>query len=495
MKQPGRFLRTGFCKSENGKELPQMGERMILALDIGASSGRGILGRYEEETGILKMEEIHRFENNYVRMRGGIYWDYVGIYNGVLDCLRACKKREIPLESIAIDTWAQDYAYIGHNGEILGLPRSYRDPNHLLHCKDMERDLCMDSKAFYYRNGGTAGEISTVRQLYYDRRYRSELFNNARWWVNMPYLLIYLLSDVAGYDVTIPALGELIDVKTMDISPETAMAVGIDKITPPRFQSGTIMAYTNQTVFEATGYDKLPIACIDAHDTSSAVDALPDTDDFLWISSGTYNMFGAVIQDVVLNDQLFGMNCRATPLGDGRICMMCGAAGMYFIQQCVKYWNEHGMHVTYPELTAYALEHDSETWFSFADLPSAPVNMPAEICAAIEKNGFAAPETPGDLYVAFANSLARATAQDLLALEKALGRSFGHVYVLGGGSKADAVNLRIARMTGKTLYTGLVEAASIGNLLIQLVAIGAVTREEAAAVSGRSFQMQKFELK
>ena len=84
---------------------------------------------------------------------------------------------------------------------------------------------------------------------------------------------------------------------------------------------------------------------------------------------------------------------------------------------------------------------------------------------------------------------------DLLALEKALGRSFGHVYVLGGGSKADAVNLRIARMTGKTLYTGLVEAASIGNLLIQLVAIGAVTREEAAAVSGRSFQMQKFELK
>jgi len=471
-----------------------MGEYVVLALDIGASSGRGILGYYDSETATLRTQEVHRFDNSYIRIHGGIYWDYVGIYREILNCLRICKRSNIPLSCIAIDTWGQDYAYIGHDGQILGLPHSYRDPIHAQYASDLERDMCMDSKAFYLRNGGPRSDIGTGRRLYYDRRYRKSLFENARYWVNMPYLLVYLLSDVAGYDVSLPAMGELLDISTMDISRETAMAIGIDQITPPRFMSGTVMGYTNASVLEATGYDAIPIACIDAHDTSSAVNALADTDDFLWISSGTYNMFGAVMQQPLVNDRLYEMGCRTTPLGDGRTCMMCGAAGMYYIQQCMNSWREQGIVVTYPELTAYALEHGSETWFSFEDIPSAPLDMPGEICSAIEKNGFSPTKSPHDLYVAFANSLARVTARELTALEQSLGRSFDHVYVLGGGSKADAVNLRIAKLTGKTLYTGLSEAASVGNLLLQLVAIGVVSRTEAAEVSARSFVMQKFSL-
>ena len=130
-------------------------EHIILAFDIGATSGRGILGYYDDSKKLLKMEEVHRFPNNYVRVRGGVYWDYISIYNGILDCLRICKSRDIPLECIAIDTWAQDYAYIGHGGQILGLPRSYRDPNYIQRSEDLEKDLCMDEKAFYLRRGGT----------------------------------------------------------------------------------------------------------------------------------------------------------------------------------------------------------------------------------------------------------------------------------------------------------------------------------------------------
>lgn len=469
-----------------------MAERVVLALDIGASSGRGIVGRYNEESGVLRMEEVHRFDHEFIRLSGGVYWDYIGIYRGILDCLRACKKKNIPLECIAIDTWGQDYAYIGKNGEILGLPRSYRDPKPEPYAGDLEKDMCMDRHAFCMRTGGPAGVISTARQLYYDRRFRTDIFNQAKYWVNMPYLFIYLMSDVAGYDVTLPAIGELLDIHTMDISPETATAVGIEKITPPRFRSATVMGYTNRAVFEETGYEALPIACIDAHDTSSAADAIPDTGDFLWISSGTYNMFGAVMGETVLNDKLLEIGCRSTPLGDGRCCLMCGAAGMYYINQCMKYWAEHGIAVTFPQLTAYAMEHRSDAWFDFKDLPSVPLNMPAEICAAVEKQGFPAPETPEDLYVIFANSLAKETAEVLLKLEKALDRSFELVYVLGGGSKATAVNMRIAELSGKKLYTGLTEASSVGNLLFQLVAIGAISREEAAGVSRRSFPMEEF---
>ena len=143
-------------------------------------------------------------------------------------------------------------------------------------------------------------------------------------------------------------------------------------------------------------------------------------------------------------------------------------------------------------MTAYSLEHDSDLWFDFEDLPTAPVNMPAEICKAIEKQGFAAPETPEDLYVAFANSQAKNTAEQLLRLEKALGKEFSLIYVMSGGSKAAGINARIAKLSGKKLYTGLTEAASVGNLLFQLVALGLISRDEAAEVSRNSFQMQEF---
>lgn len=470
-----------------------MGERLVLAIDLGASSGRGVLGRYDPLTRQLKTEEVHRFPNRYVRIHGGLYWDYVGLYNGILDCLRACKKRELELECIAIDGWAQDYAFVGEGGQILGLPRSYRDPAPMSRAGDLERHLCMDEKRFYLRSGGTFSAISTARQLYYDRRFRPDLFQQAKYWLHMPYLFVYLLSDVAGYDVTIPALGELYDVRTADISGETATALGIERMLPPRFQSGTVMAHTNKTVLEATGYDALPIACIDAHDTSSAVDAIPDLQDFLWISSGTYNMFGAVVREPVLNDALFQMSSRNTPLGDGRICLMCGAAGMYYIQQCMDVWKERGMAVTYPELTAWALAHESDVWFDFGDLPSASTDMPTELAAAIKKQGFVQPETPGELYVAFANSLARVTARELLRLEQALGRSFDRVYIMGGGSRADAINLRIAKLTGKRLYTGLVEAASVGNLLQQLIAIGEIKRDEMPEICTNSFALREFQ--
>ena len=469
-----------------------MREHIILALDIGATSGRGILGYYDADRKLLKMEEVHRFPNHYVRIRGGIYWDYISIYNGILDCLRVCKSRGIDLACIAIDTWAQDYAYIGHGGQVLSLPRSYRDPNYILRSEDLEKDLALDEKEFYLHRGGTYCGIATVRQLYYDRRFQPELFNSAKYFVNMPYLFVYLLTDVAGYDVTFPAMGEGLDVKTMDVSTETATAVGYAHLIPPRFHCGTIMGHTNRTVFEATGYDAIPVACIDAHDTNSAVNAIPDTDDFLWISSGTSNMFGAVIPEPVLNDALYNMNGRITPMGDGRTCIQCGAAGMYYINLCMDYWKKQGLDVSYEKMTAYSLDHNSDVWFDFEDIPSAPTNMPAEICKAIEKQGFPAPETPEDLYVAFANSLAKNTADLLLQLENALGKEFGHIYVMSGGSKAAGINARIAKLTGKKLYTGLTEAASVGNLLFQLVALGLITRNEAAEVSRNSFKMQEF---
>ncbi len=470
-----------------------MGEYVVLALDIGASNGRGVLGYYNTEGKMLRAEEIHRFFHRYVPMAGSVYWDYITIYNNMLECLRLCKKRGIELSCIGIDTWGQDYAYIGPHGQLMGAPRCYRDPVNDTHGTALEERLGLDHKELYERSGVTVGTINTIRQLEHDRRALPELFDNAAYWVNMPYLFVYLLSGVVGCDMTLLSIGGLLDHTKWQISSETVETLGCAEKTPPIFPCGTIMAHTGREVLERTGYDGVPIACVNGHDTSSAVSAIPDRDEFLWISSGTYGMLGAVAKDFSISDRSYNMCINNTPLGDGRACLMQSAAGMYYFQQCMNFWHDRGDAITYEELTEYALSHESDVWFDFDDIPSMTTDMPAQLRAACEHNGFAPPQTPEELYVAFANSLAKLTAEKLLALEATMGKQFDKIYVMGGGSKADGVNMRIARECKKELYTGLTEASSVGNLLAQLVAVGAVTWEETAEVSARSFPLRRFE--
>ncbi|MBQ3133233.1 MAG: hypothetical protein IJC17_03020 [Clostridia bacterium] len=469
-----------------------MSEYVVLALDIGASNGRGVLGFYDADKKLLKTREVHRFFHRHVRTDTGIYWDYVTIYNNMLEALRICRKQGVKLDCIAIDTWAQDYAYIGKGGEVLGLPRCYRDPVNTTHGDDLERLLGKTKEELYMHSGAKIGNIMTGRQLYHDRQYLPELFDGAKYWVYMPYLFVYLLSGTAGCDVTLPSIAGLLNIATGELCAEHAEKIGIADKTPPLFKNGTVMAHTGKTVLEMTGYDAVPIACIDAHDTSSAVSAIPDADEFMWISSGTSNMLGTITKEAHVNKALYDIGYHTAVQGDGRYCVMCGVAGMYYIQQCMNRWQDEGKNVSYEGMTAYALEHESDVWFRFEDVPSGVADMPSALRAACEKNGFAAPETPEDLYVAFANSLARGTAEKLLELEAVMGKTFDKLYVVGGGSKALAVNKQVAERTGKELYVGLSEASSLGNLLAQLIAIGAIRREEAADITRRSFEINRF---
>jgi len=469
-----------------------MSEYVILALDIGASNGRGVLGYYNPEGKLLRTEEVHRFFHRYVTIAGTVCWDYITIYNNIIECLRLCKKRGVELDCIGIDTWGQDYAYIGKHGQLMGAPRCYRDPINETHGSALEMRLGLDHKQLYERSGVTTGNISTVRQLEHDSRELPELFDNAAYWVNMPYLFVYLLSGIVGSDITLLSLGGLLDHTKKQISIETVEALGCADKIPTVFPCGTIMAHTGREVLESTGYDRVPIACVNGHDTSSAVSAIPQRDEFLWISSGTYGMLGAVAEDFSISDSSYHMRINSTPLGDGRTCLMQGAAGMYYFQQCMNFWQDHGEDITYEELTEYALSHENDVWFKFDTIPSMTTDMPVQLQAACKRNGFEPPQSSKELYVAFANSLAKLTAKKLMALEDILGKRFDKIYVMGGGSKADGVNIRIARECDRELFTGLTEASSIGNMLAQLVAVGAVTWQETAEISECSFPLRRF---
>lgn len=466
-----------------------MGKRVFLAFDIGASNGRAIAG-YLTEDGKLCQEEIYRFSNGFLRMNGGLYWDYVHIYRELLEALRECGRRGLELACIGIDAWSQDYAFLNGEGQVIGLPRCYREPKLERHGSDID-PLLGDPREFFRHCGQVKNRISSLRQLYYDCTQQPELVLEAKKFLFIPYLFIYLLTGQMAYDGTLPAIGELGDTKTRGLSQKTAEHLGVEEMVPPRFQAGTILGYTNHTVLEETGYEGIPVSCVDSHDTSSAVLAVGEEKNFLYVSSGTWSMCGAVVKEMHLNEEAYRAGLCNSPMGDGRIALMTGMAGMFVIQQCMRQWKAQGKSISYEQLTDYALVHKTDKYFSFQDISDAAVDMEAEVVKATRRCGFEAPEDPFELYEVFANSLARLTAEELAETEEAVKENFDQIYLVGGGSRAEAVNQRIGERSGKKVCTGLIEAAAAGNLLAQMIATGELKDfSEAGRISRNTFFKQ-----
>ncbi len=464
----------------------------LLAIDIGSGSGRGMLGTFDEAGRLASIEEVARFTHGFIRINGTLYWDYVGIYRGVLEILRSCRCSGIVPDCIGIDAWAQDYAYVGSNGEVLGLPRSYRDPITRGLTGVMERDLGIDPPELARLAGGFHGTINTRCQLWYDKFHRGDLFEHARHFLFMPYLVAYLLTGRQACDPSLTSIGGLNDVRTQRPSDSTLRLMGISDLLPPCLEPGTLLGYTNRSVFEETGLDSIPVACVEGHDTSSAVSAIPDDGEFLWVSSGSYNMLGMVQKTPEIRDEALRLGYNYTPLRDGRTClMMGGGAGMYHVQMCMKQWHSRGVGITYPGLTEYAVSHFTDRWFDFADVPDDSIDMPSALRAAAKKQGFDLPDDPYEIYEAFCNSLAKLTSEKLTALEQRTGRAFDRVYIVSGGSQADGVNLRMGRRMNKAVYAGLREASAIGSLFAQRAALDGNASPRATAEELGEFNMKR----
>lgn len=463
-----------------------------LAIDMGTGSIRGMLGILTQD-GIESVEEICRFENSFVRISGGVFWDYTRMYRAVLECLRECGQRGIRLDCIGIDSWGQDYAYVASNGEILGLPRCYRDPAISGHADDITAENGMDAAAHSLYSGASPNGISTMRQLWFDRKYRTTLFDSAKWILHIPHLMAYLLTGKAACDITLATMGELADLSGRKVSAETLDLLGVREKLPPLRKRGEILGYTNRSVFEETGYDGIPVIATEAHDTNSAVSAVPDPGEFLWVSSGSYNMLGAVVHAPLMDPQLYREGFFQVPMADGRICIMTGTgAGMYQIQQCMRYWKQKGEKLTYEELTDYALGYKSDCVFDFSALPEVTSDMPEAIRAAIRKTGQRVPENCFELYEVFCNSLSSLMARKLKDIESILERHFESLYVISGGAKAEAVNRRLAEETHKTVYAGLTEASAMGNLLAQWIGMGMLGENWQQAIGADPvFEMRK----
>lgn len=450
-------------------------DKVVLAIDIGASNGRGIIGRFDG--GKISLEEVYRFGNNPMRLGQGVYWNYLQLYQEIINTLVICKKRGIKIDCIGVDTWAQDYALVNKDGRILGAPHSYRDTR-TDRVLDAVEQRITGQRMFDITGMGELG-FSTLHQLVYESTYERQTFESADKILFMPSLFTYMLCGEMACDYTIPSIGHLLDIKNKKFSQEIVDTFDIGRLLPQMQKPGVIVGKTNRAVYEETGYKDIPIALVGGHDTASAIAAIPQKKDFMFISSGTWSMFGITADQQFMSEEVYKRGLYNTIAANGKTALLKGITGMYIIQQCMREWKRAGLQVSYEQLAEYALVNECKAFFEIDDVDTSSVSMVNEVERCIKKAGGLQPQSPQEYYLSLIGSLSVKYDEEIKDMETAIGRSFDTLYIVGGGAKASALNAHTARLCKKRVVAGLYEATATGNILYQLRALDEITDKNA----------------
>lgn len=446
--------------------------RNLLAFDLGASNGRAILGRFDGEK--ITMEELHRFENNYIEMNGVFYWDTPYLYKQLKQGLLAFKQGGYgDLDAFGIDTWGVDYGLLDKNGHLAGVPRSYR--------LGVQADIDavkekIPAETLYARAGiDTSMTFNTIYQLYRRLREEDSALEIAETMLFTPDLLGYFLTGAKGTEYTIATTSGLYNPTTKDWDWETIETLGIPKkIFTKIEQSGTIRGTLRKELCEELGLNAAPFVAVGSHDTASAVAAIPGKGNFAFCSSGTWSLFGVETDqpDLSASAAAAGFSNEGTVQGGFR--PLYNIVGMWIIQECRRDWIKAGKKMTWDEIEIEAINAQPLRSIIDTDAPEfyAGGNMEKKIQEFCRRTNQPVPETVGEIARCFYESLALKYRYALEYLEKMKGEKITSLNIVGGGIKNRYVNQLVADALDLEVVTGPIEGAAIGNLLTQAMALG-----------------------
>lgn len=464
--------------------------RYFLAIDIGASSGRHILGSVSE--GKLLLEEVHRFENGFQDRNGHKCWDTEYLFSEILAGMKKCKEiGKIPV-SVGVDTWGVDFVLLDESGKRLGEAVSYRDG----------RTTGMDAKVYeqipeeelFARTGIQKQMYNTIYQLMAVKEQNPEQLSQAETLLMTPDYYHYLLSGEKVAEYTIASTGQLLSPETKDWDFELLDRLGYPrKIFPEIKKPGTILGSLKKEVQEAVGYD-CQVILPPAHDTASAVAAVPCMEDTIYISSGTWSLMG--IESLTANCSKESMIANFTNEGgyDYRFRFLKNIMGLWMIQSVR---NEDGRRYSFAELCEMASKEQIPSIVDcYDDCFLAPESMIEEIQNFCAGTGQQVPNTMAELAAVIYNSLAVCYGQTVKEIEEITGKHYQYINVVGGGSNADYLNELTAKYTGRTVFAGPGEATAIGNLVVQMIAAEELKNlTEAKKLIADSFDLKRFDCK
>ena len=463
-------------------------QQYYLAIDIGASSGRHILGSVQD--GKIVLEEIHRFPNGMSEKNGHRCWDVDKLFQEILTGMKKCKELgKIPV-SVGIDTWAVDFVLLNEKDERIGDAVGYRDSR--TEGMDEEVYRIIPEEELYGRTGIQKQIFNTIYQLMAVKKQSPEQLEQAKTFLMIPDYFHFLLSGVKAVEYTNASTTQLVSPDTFDWDKELMERLGYPTdIFPEIVKPGTVLGNLTEEIATQVGYSCKVVAPA-THDTGSAVLAVPASDsDFLYISSGTWSLMGVERRSADCSHKSKVRNFTNEGGYERRFRYLKNIMGLWMIQSVKKELNDQ---YSFAELCDLAAKADFSSRVDVNDASFlAPENMIVAVQEMCRKTGQAVPETPGEIASCIYQSLADSYCETVQEIEEMSGRTYSRIHIVGGGSNAVYLNELTAKATGKEVYAGPGEATAIGNLAAQMLQDGVYSSvEEVRTAIGVSFDMKKY---
>lgn len=450
-----------------------MASTNFFAVDLGATSGRTILGSIVD--GKLEQRELTRFPNNIIQTGGHFFWDIYALYNEIIRGLKVVAEEGIEITSIGIDTWGVDFVFIGKDGGVLRNPYCYRDP-HTDNAMEEYFKLIPKEKV-YEKTGIQFMQFNSLFQLSTLKANNDSALAAAEKILFVPDALMYMLTGEAVCEYTILSTSQMLDPRTKKIDAELIDVIGLKESQFGRYvnPSDTVGTLTPE-VQKMTGLGAVPVVAVAGHDTGAAVAAVPaENEKFAYLSCGTWSLLGIETKDAIISEKSFEYNFTNEGGIEGTTRFLKNICGMWLLERCRKEWTDAPADVN--QINKDAMEAPAFQSFIFPDDPSFsnPSSMVEAIKTYCEKTGQHVPQNYKEMARCIFESLAMRYRQVLGYLGDMAPFSIEKLHVIGGGSRNVYLMQMAANSIGMPVVTGPVEGTAIGNIMLQAKAAGLVS--------------------
>lgn len=470
-----------------------MGIYKFLAFDLGATSGRSIIGTLEN--GKIKIRELTRFPNGIIELHGKFHWNLLGLYEHLKEGLTACAREGIKPISIGIDTWGVDIIPIGADGSILGMPRAYRDPYTNGAPEKFFEILPRDE--VYEKTGIQIMNFNTLFQIFAAVKEGYSPIINAKRLLFMPDALSYMLTGKEICEYTIASTSQILNPRTAKLEKSLLTTAGVAADIFPEVQlPGRIIGTLTETLAKETGIGNVNVVAVAGHDTASAVVAVPACDEkFAYLSSGTWSLMGIETKQPIITADSYRHNFTNEGGVDGTTRFLKNICGMWILEQCRKEWSRNGKEYSYSEIVTMTTE--AEPFVSFINPDDASFANPPSMLKAIEefcvRTEQPVPQSDAQIIRCIFESLALRYREVLEILEEMSPFAIDMLHIIGGGSKNALLNQFTANAIGKRVVAGPSEATAIGNIMMQAIGAGVIgSLDEARTIIRASIETEEF---
>lgn len=449
-----------------------MDKKYFFAVDLGATSGRTIVGTLDD--GKVILEELTRFDNNLIEANDHFYWDIYALYFEIIKGLKAAKQRDLCITSIGIDTWGVDFVCVAEDGSV-SQPIAYRDP-HTFDAMDDYLENVMSREKVYDVTGIQFMNFNSIFQLYAMKRAGNSALKNAQKILFIPDALSYMLTGNMVCEYTIASTAQLLDPRTGQLDPRLLASIGLTQSKFGRMVNpGDLVGALTADVQKQTGYGAIPVIAVAGHDTGSAVAAVPAKNEkFAYLSSGTWSLMGIETKKAIINHISYERNFTNEGGIEGTTRFLKNICGMWLYERCRKEWTDAPK--SHPELIAEAMKQPA--FQSIINPDDACFANPSSMIDAIQtyckETNQHVPQGYAEICRCIFDSLALRYRQVFSYLTEMASFPIEVLHIIGGGSLNDNLNQFTANSCGVEVLAGPQEGTALGNIMVQAKAAGEV---------------------